>query len=94
MVNECQVNTQCQSMSYKCTMSKYVIQMHNVKVCHTNAQCQSMSYKYTMSINILHISRNAISLCDSLVVECWVRIQEVPDSIASRGPGHTKDVKN
>ena len=31
-------------------------------------------------------------LLDSLVVECWLRVQEVPGSIHSQGPRHTKDV--
>ena len=31
-------------------------------------------------------------LLDSLVVECWLRAQEVPGSIPSQGPRHTKDV--
>ena len=31
-------------------------------------------------------------LLDSLVVECWHRVQEVLDSIPSQGPRHTKDV--
>ena len=31
-------------------------------------------------------------LLDSLVVECWHQVQEVPDSIPSQGPRHTKDV--
>ena len=29
---------------------------------------------------------------DSLVVECWPRVREVPGSIPSQGPRHTKDV--
>ena len=29
---------------------------------------------------------------DSLVVECWLRVWEVPGSILSQGPRHTKDV--
>ena len=32
-------------------------------------------------------------LLDSLVVECWLRVQQVPGSIPSQGPRHTKDVK-
>ena len=32
------------------------------------------------------------SLLDSLVVECWLRVREVPGSIPSQGPRHTKDV--
>ena len=29
---------------------------------------------------------------ESLVVECWPRVREVPGSIPSQGPRHTKDV--
>ena len=31
-------------------------------------------------------------LLDSLVVVCWLRVREVPGSIPSEGPRHTKDV--
>ena len=31
-------------------------------------------------------------LLDSLMVECWHRLREVPGSIPSQGPRHTKDV--
>ena len=31
-------------------------------------------------------------LLDSLVVECWLRVREVPGSIPSQGPRHTIDV--
>ena len=31
-------------------------------------------------------------LLDSPVVECWLRVREVPGSIPSQGPCHTKDV--
>ena len=31
-------------------------------------------------------------LLGSLVVECWHRVREVPGSIPSQGPRHTKDV--
>ena len=31
-------------------------------------------------------------LLDSLVEECWLRVQEVPGSIPSQGPRHIKDV--
>ena len=30
-------------------------------------------------------------LLDSLVVECWLQVREVPGSIPSQGPKHTKD---
>ena len=29
-------------------------------------------------------------LLDSLVIECWLRVREVPGSIPSQGPRHTK----
>ena len=31
-------------------------------------------------------------LLDCLAVECWLRVREVPGSIPSQGPRHTKDV--
>ena len=31
-------------------------------------------------------------LLDSLMVECWLRVREVPRSIPSQGPRHTKYV--
>ena len=31
-------------------------------------------------------------LLDSLVVWCWLRVREVPGSIPSQGPRHTKDI--
>ena len=31
-------------------------------------------------------------LLDSLLVECWLRVRDVPGSIPSQGPRHTKDV--
>ena len=31
-------------------------------------------------------------LLDSLVVECWHRVREIPGLIPSQGPRHTKDV--
>ena len=31
-------------------------------------------------------------LLDSLVVECWLRVREVPGSIPNHGTRHTKDV--
>ena len=35
---------------------------------------------------------NCYPVLDSLVVECWFRVREVPGSIPSQGPPHTKDV--
>ena len=43
----------------------------------------------------LHNEGNRLSidrLLSSLVVECWLRVREVPGSIPSQGPRHTKDV--
>ena len=37
-------------------------------------------------------SNNNYRLPDSLVVKYWHRVREVPGSIPSRGPRHTKDV--
>ena len=31
-------------------------------------------------------------LLDGLAVGCWLRVREVPGSIPSQGPRHTKDV--
>ena len=39
-----------------------------------------------------YISMMSYRLLDSLVVECWLRVREVPGSIPSQGPLHTKDV--
>ena len=38
-------------------------------------------------LQIYNISKTV----DSLVVECWHRVREVPGSIPSQGPRHTKD---
>ena len=35
---------------------------------------------------------NSQRLLDSVVVERWHRVREVPGSIPSQGPRHTKDV--
>ena len=43
------------------------------------------------SDNIAH-TVNGYRLLDSLVVECWLRVREVPSSIPRQGPRHTKDV--
>ena len=46
------------------------------------------------SHQIFTVSKGKHSLPDSLVVhvECWLRVREVPGSIPSQGPRHTKDV--
>ena len=40
----------------------------------------------------MYIPVHKYRLLDSLVVECWLRMWEVPGSIPSQGPRHTKDV--
>ena len=45
-----------------------------------------------LSKEILSIIDMNNRLLDSLVVECWLRVQEVPGTIPSQGPRHTKDV--
>ena len=47
--------------------------------------------KQNTSVNILFIINNN-RLLDSLVVQCWLRVREVPGSIPSQGLRHTKDV--
>ena len=39
----------------------------------------------------IHIQYGFNRLLDSLVVECWLRVREVPGSISSQGPRQTKD---
>ena len=48
----------------------------------------------TKSKTVKHIQVTSIGyrLLDSLVVECWLRVREVPGSTPSPGPRHTKDV--
>ena len=43
------------------------------------------SYCRNSPVSIIH------RLLDSLVVECWLRVRELPGSIPSQGPRHTKD---
>ena len=43
--------------------------------------------------NPLLTAVNVHRLLDSLVVECWLRVREVPVSIPSQGLRHTKDVR-
>ena len=42
--------------------------------------------------NLVHINYWDNRLLDSLVVECWHRVREVPGSIPSQGLRHTKHV--
>ena len=42
--------------------------------------------------NLFGFIQSGNSLLDSLVVECWLQVREVPGSIPSQGQRHTKDV--
>ena len=48
----------------------------------------------TKSKTVKHIQVISIGyrLLDSVLVECWLRVREVPGSIPSQGPRHTNDV--
>ena len=48
--------------------------------------CYMSSYKK----EAVHIM--TYRLLNSQVVECWLRVREVPGSIPSQGPSYTKDV--
>ena len=43
-------------------------------------------------VNVTHIHLTVHRLLDSLVVEYWLQVREVPGSIRIQGPRHTKDV--
>ena len=50
-----------------------------------------LTLKYSDS-NSFNFNGKYYRRLDSLVVECWLRVREVPGSIPSQGPRHTKDV--
>ena len=45
-----------------------------------------------LASTIFYLGSMSYSLLDSLVVECWLRMREVPGSIPIEWPHHTKDV--
>ena len=45
-----------------------------------------------ISNNTTSIHKNIYRLLDILLVECWLRVREVPGSVSSQWPRHTKDV--
>ena len=49
-------------------------------------------WEIVLDLDILYIHIIFNRLLDSLVVECWLRVREVPGSIPSQGSRHTKDV--
>ena len=62
----------------------------------TGSNVTYLHVHYSLLSNIFSQDRpNTIvyhRLLDSLVVECWLRVRDVPGSIPSQGPRHTKDV--
>ena len=61
----------------------------NVCLLHQNWENIAYSEVWNKSITV-HYHKDR--LLDSLLVECWLRVREVPGSIPSQGPRHTKDV--
>ena len=62
----------------------------------TRSMCVGWSI-YTDSLPTLAYQHNSYDPArnrrlDSLVVECWLRVRELPGSIPSQGPRHTKDI--
>ena len=51
-----------------------------------------VSFWTVLSFIMLMFYDEFYRLLDSLVVQCWLRVREVPGSIPSQGPRHTKDV--
>ena len=49
-------------------------------------------WEIVLDLDILYIHIIFNRLLDSLVVECWLRVREVPGSIPSQGSRHPKDV--
>ena len=60
-------------------------------ICSINWYSTLLTY-LTMPMKIPTVTDCGHRLLDSLVVECWLRVREVPGSIPSQGPRHTKDV--
>ena len=60
----------------------------------SKAALRSIAFKAVTSCLSIppRISLTSHRLLDSLVVECWLRVQEVRGSIPSQGPRHIKDV--
>ena len=56
-----------------------------------NEMCQFIPIQMNLQ-RVAYIMCIVNRLLDSVVVECWLRVREVPGSIPSQGPRHTKDV--
>ena len=61
-------------------------QNENINTVSTHILTQSVKRTLLLQLSCEH------RLLDSLVVHCWLRVREVPGSIPSQGPRHTKDV--
>ena len=67
--------------------------MFFVYIDKTRVLCQTNNTQLNNGISNIFILLNYFfSLLDSLVVQCWLRVREVPGSIPSQGPRHTKYV--
>ena len=67
------------SKFHLCKLEFIIWQRNEGLLCSTDVEAR---YLWTSKYRLL----------DSLVVECWLRVREVPGSIPSQGPRHTKDV--
>ena len=63
-----------------------------ILICHLPVNRFSFVIYNMIFIITVYYMHAYYRLLDSLVVECWHRVREVPGSIPSQGPHHTKDV--
>ena len=74
-----------------CSTPPLVLYMHRVQSLHA-IQCNNVIIRKSKE-SILQIPLvSDHRLLNSLVVQCWLQVPEVPGSIPSKGPRHTKDV--
>ena len=77
----------CSELCHQHLLLKHDIHRVNISFC-----CCCCSSCWTCSLHCCYVCyRSIYRLLDSLVVECWLRMREVPGSIPSQGPRHTKD---
>ena len=82
-------NSLCDIVTQECTCQSDYYDSNNL----TNAggDCRPSKCIVRFNDSLLVISL-VYRLLDSLVVECWLRVREVPGSIPNQVPRHTKDV--
>ena len=76
------------------------VYFETITICITNHKTVLKSNKFRSPSFLVNFWTKSINdyqfvhyrLLDSLVVECWLRVLEVPGSIPSQGLRHTKDV--